>query len=75
MTLVRMKYPTVAFLPLWLLACGEQAQETDGSGGQGSAESRPQQLRGECAPGTRVGGFEIALIVREEPESSVYGLL
>jgi hypothetical protein len=73
MTFERMKYPAIAFLPLWFLACGEQAQETDGSGGQGSAESRPQQLRGKCAPGIRIGGFEIAVVAFEDPYSSVDG--
>jgi hypothetical protein len=70
MTFEKSTCPAIAFLSLWLFACAEPESGANGAGGEGSAESRPPQLRGECPPVSRIGGFFIGYVIGEERTDS-----
>jgi hypothetical protein len=66
MTFGKWKYCAGAFSLLWLTACADPDTGGNGSEGEVFAQSRPQQLRGECADGTRIGGFLLAHMLDDE---------
>ena len=58
MTFDRSLRLAIAFFLPWWPACAEEEPGTSGTGDPGLSDSRPQQLRGECSPGSRIGGWK-----------------